>query len=229
MATTVKMSAGPNMGSTINGNWGNYAVASDGTFFADTRDVPALLTAGCIYVNARTQYFIGAPPIVGATGKFVASASLANGALAIANQPDVMRAAQVVWGAGTVAISAGQVSVSYLANDGSTTIDTVSLALAASATATAFLTKGVVTLSTPTVSGLVGGASPFIEINSTNAISVPADYNTKDVTFLKEWDDGVVAALGTVSTVTLATITPTTTPNGTHTFAFLYTANTPDQ
>lgn len=230
MATTVKLYLGPNFGAVVNGNAGGpYTQGSDGTAIVDARDVPALLSAGATYLNSAVRNYGQTPAVAAATvGKFVASGALSNGALAIANQPDVPRQARVVWGAGTVALSAGQVSVSYIANDGTIQTDVVSLALAASGTGTSFLTKGVVHLQTPTVSAVSGGASPFIQIDSTTALSVPVDFNAKDVAFLKETIDTGDEAVGTVSTTTLATITPTTAPNNTHTYGFLYSFLTPD-
>lgn len=231
MSTSVRMYAGNTVGGIINGNWGTYSVGSDGTFLADTRDVAALLALGAVYVNVRTVYYGQTPATLTATiGKLVASGALSAGALAVANQPDVIRQGAVVWSPGTVAITAGSVSFPYVANDGSNQVDVMSLVSNASVTNTYFLTKGVVVLSTPTVSSITGGGGGFIEVNTTGTLAVPVDGNVKTVTFLSEYTDGGKQTLGTPSTLTVGAIAPTIVPNGTHTYGWLYTtAYAPDQ
>lgn len=231
MATSIKMSIGSsNLGSVIQGNGGTYAVASDGTFIANASDVPDLLKIGCVYVQAVTKSYGQTPAVATATvGKFVASTTLANGSFTVAAQPDVPRQGQFVIGAGTVAISAGTISLTYIANDGSTQTDVLSLVTPVSGTATLFTSKGMIHINTPTAAGLVGGATPYIYMSSTSVLSVPVDFNTKDVTFIKETIDTGDEAIGTVNANTLASIQPTVVPNGTHTYSWLYTQNTPDQ
>ena len=85
-------------------------------------------------------------------------------------------------------------------------------------------------LNTPTAAGIVGGASPYIYVSSTSVLSVPVDFNTKDVTFIKEMLDTTGdETVGTVNANTLASIQPSVIPNNTHTYGWLYTVNTPDQ
>jgi len=230
MTVMVKLSVlAAGLGSPILGNNGTYMVAADGTVSVDSRDVSALLAAGATYVAAKTGYYGQTQAVLVATvGKLVASTSLVNGALTIANQPDVMRQGAVITYAGTSAITGGSISVPYIANDGTLTTDVLSLVTAASGNATLFTSKGIAVLSTPTISGLVGGATPGIHLDTTATISVPVDSGVKDVTFVREQIDTGEEAVGTPSTVTLASIAPTTAPNGTHTYGFLYTANTPE-
>ncbi len=230
MSMSVKMSIGAaSLGSVIQGNWGNYQIASDGTFTADTRDVSALLSLGCVYVNAQTRSYGQTPAVATATaGKFIASTSLATGAFSIAAQPDVPRQGQLVLGATSPALSAGTVTLIYTANDGSTQTDTFSAVVGLTATATAFTSKGLVHISSAFATGITGGGAPFIHLDSTSVLSVPVDFNAKDVTFIKETIDSGDETVGTPNTNTLASIQPTVVPNGTHTYGWMYTANTPD-
>jgi hypothetical protein len=231
MSQTIKLNVSA-IGGLIQGNFGTYQAASDGTAVVDTRDVPSLLVAGATYVNNRFASYNTSPnPAAANAVGICASGSLANGAIAIAHQPDVMRQVAVLWGAGTLAISAGTVAITYTANDGTLQTDNVSLVSAASGVNTTFLSKGVVHLQTPTVSGLTGGAAPYIELGTTASISVPVDPGAKDVVFLKETIGSGDEAVGTVSTTTLATIAPTTAPVGAlgagstgYSFAYTYTA-----
>lgn len=218
----VKMSFS-NVGGTIQGAYGTYVPGSDGTAEVDTRDVPVMLALGATFVASRgASYQTPVAPAAAATGQFIASAALSNGALSIANQPDVPRQAQVVIGAGTSALTAGAVSIQYRANDGTTQTDTVSAVVAASGVNTSFLTKGVCHILTAVVSGVAGGASPYIEVNTTTAISVPVDPGAVDFSVTKETINSGDETVGTVSTSTLGTITPTTAPNATHTYGFMY-------
>lgn len=228
MAITVKMNAIA-IGGTINTAFsGQISVPADGIISVDSRDAPSLLAAGATYIVARTAFYTSTAVMTATVGRLVASASLANGALAIANQPDVMRQGRWIIQAGTSAITAGTVATTYVANDGSTTTDNQSLITAASGITTAFTSKGVAVINTVVVSGLVGGASPTIQLDTTSAISVPIDPNTKDILFLKETLDSANSTIGTTSTVTAGSITPNTIPNSTHTYGYLYTMNSLD-
>jgi hypothetical protein len=61
-------------------------------------------------------------------GRIVASVALANGALAIANQPDTARQVDARVDPGAAAITAGTLTVTYAANDGTAAqVDVLSL------------------------------------------------------------------------------------------------------
>lgn len=219
--STVVLAGGP-VGGLVQGNFGSYPAASDGTYTVDARDAPALLALGMNYVKATVRsYTIPAAPLVATSGKIVASAALSNGGLTIANQPDVARPANVVIGTGTAAITAGSLAMTYTGNDGVVTTDTVSLVLAASSGNTISTSKGMQKIATMIVSGLAGGTSPFIHIDTTAAVSVPVDVGAVDFGVYGEIVDGAVETVGTLATA-LGSIAPTTAPNGTHLYSFNY-------
>lgn len=223
----IQLAAGT-VGGLVQGNFGSYPQQSDGTFLVDTRDAPAMLTLGMQYANKSTRvYNPPAAPLVATVGKIVASAALSNGALTIANQVDVPRPAVVVIGTGAAAITAGVASLTYIANDGTTQIDVVPLNLLASTGATVVTSKGVQKMVTGVVSGLVGGSSPFIHIDTTATISVPVDPGAVDFGVYAEYVDGVAETNGAVVAGSLGGITPTTAPNGTHLYSFGYTFVSP--
>jgi hypothetical protein len=216
------------LGGQIVGNYGTYVAGADGTANVDSRDISALLAAGAELLVAQVFNYGMTPVVVAAAaGKFVGSTSLANGTLSVAAQPDVPRQGAVVVAAGTSAVTGGTISIPYLANDGTSQVDVFSLAAPASGTATTFTSKGIVHLSAPTVAGLVGGTSPGIQIDSTAAISVPVNPGAKDVVFIKETTNAGDETVGTASAVTLATITPSSAPNASHTYGFMYSFNAP--
>ena len=219
---TIQLAAGGGVGGIVRGNYGTYQQASDGTYTVDTRDVPALLAIGMTYVQQlTTSYTLPLAPGAATVGYIVASVTMTNATLTIAHQPDVARPVQVVIGAGTSAITAGSVAVTYRGNDGLVGTDTFTLATAASGTSTYTTSRGVVTVSSAVVSGLVGGASPYIELNTTSALSLPVAPGAIDLVLLREYDAGATVALGTLG-VSLASVTPTTAPNGTVTYSFTY-------
>lgn len=214
--------AGGGFGGLIQGAYGNYTQASDGTFTVDTRDAPALLTLGMIYVQkTTTQYTTPIAPAAAAIGGVVSSGALSNGTVAVTTQPTIMRPVNVEIGAGTSAITAGSVAVTYIGNDGLSTTDTFSTVLAANGGSTLSTSKGVISISNITVSGLVGGASPFIRLSTTAAISVPLDPSSVDFAILREYDAGATAAVGSLATA-LGSVFTTTAPNGSAVYSFNY-------
>lgn len=221
--------AGNGFGGVVQGNYGTYQAASDGTFTVDTRDAPTMLALGMTYVGkVGGGYTFPLAPAAAAAGHIVASGALSNGSVAVSNQPDVARQVSVVVGAGTTAITAGTVAVTYTGNDGQSATDTLQLACAASGTVTQFLSRGVVNISAIAVAGLIGGASPFIFMNTTATLSLPVGPSAVDFSVTREYDAGATIAVGAASS-TLGSITPTTAPNGTVTYSFLYGYVTPTQ
>ena len=214
--------AGNGFGGLVQGNYGNYQAAADGTFTVDTRDAPSMLTLGMAYVKqVNTSYTTPAAPAAAGVGAIVASAALSDGTLSIAASPDVMRPVAVEVNPGTAAITAGNLAVTYEGNDGQTLTENVSLICKASAPFTNLLSRGVVTVSSAIITALAGGHSPFVRLNTTAAISAPIDPGAQDVAFTREYDDGATIAVGAAS-VALGSISPTTAPNGTHTYSFVY-------
>ena len=216
--------AANSLGGLVQGNFGSYMPSSDGTYSVDTRDVPALLAAGFIYMKQSVgAYTLPLAPAASAvTGVIIASGALSNGALSIAAQPDVMRPVKIAVGTGTTAITAGTVTVVYTANDGTTQTDTLSLACALSSAVTQTLSKGVVTITSATVAGVAGGTSPWLRADVTPALSVPVAPGAVDFAVIREYDAGATIAIGTLLTSVLGSITPTTAPNGTVTYSFGY-------
>jgi hypothetical protein len=216
--------AGNGTASQVQGLYGTYQAASDGTFVVDTRDAPTLIGLGMGYLRYASDCTnFQQAPVIATVGQIVASTALSNGALTIAHQPDVPRQVAVEVGPGTTAITAGSVTVTYLANDGTTVTDVVSCITGASTGFTKYTSKGVVHVSTASVANIAGGASPFVRLNTTTTLCVIVDPNATDITFTKENTDGGDETIGTASTVTLGGIAPTTAPNSTHTYSFWYT------
>ena len=219
--------AGGSFGGVIQGAFGTYQVATDGTFTVDTRDAPSCLALGMAYIkNATRSYVTPLAPAAATVSRIVASVALSNGALTIAANPDVPRPVAIEVNPGTAAITAGNLAVTYEGNDGQLLTENVSLVCAASAPFTNDLSRGVVTISSATVSGLVGGHTPFIRLNTTAELSVPVDPNTVDFAVTREYDNGATAAIGATS-VALGSIAPTAAPNATNTYSFMYVYTSP--
>ena len=226
MATMIKL-AGNGIGGVVQGNFGVYQAASDGTFLVDSRDVSAMLVLGLSYISNSSRFYTTTAAAAASSGRIVSSAALSNGAASIANQPDIPRQVVAVIGTGTTAISAGTVSVTYTGNDGQSTVDVLSAITPASTNRTLTLSKGVGQVASVSIAGLVGGTSPFIHMDTTTMLTLPVDPGAVDVAVYKENVDGANETVGTLSTTVLGGITPTTAPNGTHTYSFGYTFTAP--
>lgn len=217
-----------NLGGIIQGNFGTYQAGADGTATVDSRDIPAMLLLGAEFIAKRSQaYTFNAAPLIATGGQIHTSGALANGAVAITNQPDVMRQVAVRIGAGTSALTAGSVAITYVANDGLPQTDTISAIVGASAVATTFLTKGVERITTMVASGIVGGANPFIIMDITATLAVPVDPGAQDFVVRFESTDNTANAPGTASLATLGAWPPVTAPNSTHTYTAAYSYITP--
>ena len=206
----------------IQGNFGTYQPNSDGTYTVDTRDIPPLLVVGFNYVKQTSSaYTLPLAPAAATVGRVVASGALSNGTVSVSNQPDTMRPVTVEVGTGTTAITAGTVTVAYVANDGQTQTDVFSLVAALSTSVTQTLSKGAVTVSSITVAGVVGGTSPWFRMSTTAAVSIPVAPGTVDFAVTREYDAGATIAIGALVSA-LCSITPTTAPNATVTYSFAY-------
>jgi hypothetical protein len=209
-------------------NSGSVTENSDGTFSIDPRDTIFAFGAG--YVPARTEnrfYYTPVGPATASSGLCFNSASLSNGTLAVAANVDVMRQVQAVVLPGTTAITAGVLTLTYAANDGTAAqVDALPLATALSTTLTVSASKGVLRMASQIVTGLTGGTSPTILIGTTAAIAVPVPPGAQDATIISEFlDSAVVTATnaGTLTTAPLGVYTPHTAPNATHNFGVEYT------
>jgi len=225
--TTVRMNANA-IGGTINlSNTGSVTVPTDGIVTVDVRDAPFLLAAGAAYINTVSRYF-GVPvaPAAATAGRLVASTALANGTLSIAHQPDVPRQGVLRIDPGTSAITAGSVTTSYTANDGTATVDTVSAVMPGTTVVSSITSKGILVLSSVVVAGIVGGASPLVQLNDTNSLSVPVDPGFTDFAPVLGLLDGAAHGQSAVAS-SAASFTPSTAPNGTHTFGMYYNCTVP--
>ena len=220
--STVQLT-GNGFGGLVQGNYGTYQAASDGTWTVDTRDAPALLTQGFAYVNHLSKAFtLPLAPAAATVATIVASGALSNGSVTVAANPDTMRQVTFEVGTGTAAITGGTATVTYIGNDGQSGSDVFPLNCTASTSVTQYLSRGVQTISAVTIAGLVGGTSPWRRMSTTTAVSVPVDPGAVDFTVTREYDAGATIAVGALVAASLGTITPTTPPNATVTYSFDY-------
>ena len=220
--STVQLT-GNGFGGLVQGNYGTYQAASDGTWTVDTRDAPALLTQGFAYVNHLSKAFtLPLAPAAATVATIVASGALSNGSVSVAANPDTMRQVTFEVGTGTTAITGGTATVTYIGNDGQSGSDVFPLNCTASTSVTQYLSRGVQTISAVTIAGLAGGTSPWRRMSTTTAVSVPVDPGAVDFTVTREYDAGATIAVGALVAASLGTITPTTAPNATVTYSFDY-------
>ena len=205
------------------------ATAIDNTFTIDVRDLSFAMGQGYVPVYRDSRQHPANPtPAAASVGGIVNSVALANGALTIAANPDAMRQVFMRVDPGTTAITAGVCTVTYAANDGTLAqVDVLSLATALSTILSTNLSKGVLTVASAAVTGLVGGTSPKIQLGTNAALAVPLPPGSVDVTILKEITDGTdnSSTLGTLNNAGIWT--PHTVPNGTHTFGVNYSTLAP--
>jgi hypothetical protein len=224
MAVQVQITSplGAGIGGLIQGAWGNYQPASDGSYTVDSRDAATLLAQGFNYVKQiQAAYTLPLAPGAATVGYIVASGALSNGTVALSHGTDVLRPVTVEVGTGTAAITAGNIAVTYVGNDGLSATENYSLVCAASTAVTQTLSRGVDSISLISVTGVVGGTSPWLRMSTTAAISVPVAPGAIDFAVQREWDAGATIAAGS-TTATLGTVAVTTAPNGTVTYSFNY-------
>ncbi len=224
--TTVRMNAA-SIGGTLALNYtGNVNIPGDGVITVDTRDAPALLTLGAGYINGVIGRSTYTAPIAATAGRLVASTALAAGTLSIANQPDVPRQGVLRIDPGTSAITAGNVAMAYLANDGTTQTDNVSCVMPGTTVVSTITSKGIMVLNTVVATGIVGGASPLVQMKDNNSLSATVDAGFVDFIVLQEQhgstNEGQVAVASSA-----ASFTPSTTPNGTINYTLVASYNAP--
>jgi len=177
-------------------------------------------------VTSVNQVSFAAPDAASAT-VLVNNVTTVNGALTVAAQPDVARPFLVTSAPGSPGITGGTLTCVYVANDG--TLDQTDVfSLVGHVTSTPTSTKGCLHLSSATVSGLVGGTSPTIQIGTNASLAVPIQPFTQAAGILKEGLDGEDVSTTDVGTLTAAGIyTPHTAPNASHVYLLDYTLLAP--
>lgn len=222
--STVKLNASAIGGMIQLSQTGNVVVPADGIITVDVRDAPALLANGATYINSTARRTAITAPRAASAGRLVASTALSNGTKSIANQPDVPRQGILVVDPGTSAISAGNVAVAYVANDGTTTTDNISAITPASTIASTTTSKGIAILNSLVVTAIAGGASPGVQLNDSNSLSMMVDPGFVDFTVTGEFVD--TTSEGQVAVASgAASLTPSTTPNATHNYTVYYNYN----
>jgi hypothetical protein len=219
--STVTLNASAVPGTVILPFTGTVRVPANGRITVDQRDVLVCLGMGMLYVNSSSRVQSFTTPIAATAGRLVASTSLANGTLSVANQPDVPRLGALRVDPGTSAITAGNVAIDYYANTGDRYTDNISLVMPATTPVTTNTTYGVVILNSVIVTALAGGASPKIQLNNTNVLALEVNPGFASFSVFREETDGTNGTIGTVSS-TAAGITPSTAPNGTHSYSFFH-------
>jgi hypothetical protein len=236
----IKLIAPAGVGGVVQGRSGTtYTIASDGTISSvSPLDVDALINDGFLFAIPRHNTAVIPAPVAASAGVTVASVALANGTLTVAAQPDVPRQLQIIVNPGTTAISAGNLAMTYTANDGTAQVDNFSMVMAAGAAAGTIVTtlstsKGVEHLASAVVTAMSGGTSPAIQIGTNNYLALPVDPGFVDFAVTSEKKITPTAgtlglsvpADNTVSTVAIsagALYTPTTVPDGTHSLSIGY-------
>lgn len=202
-------------------------VPANGVITVKGIDAGAYIHAGAKYINQTTiSQSQPIAPRAASAGRLVASTSLANGTLSIANQPDVPRQAILVEDPGAAAVTAGNAAITYVANDGTTVTDNISLVTPTSTIKSTSTSKGVVSLTSVIVTALAGGSTPLIQLNDSNSISMLVPPYSSSFTLRRAFVDGVVNGTTAVAS-SAASYTPSTTPNGTHTYAAMANVTAP--
>jgi hypothetical protein len=86
--------------------------------------------------------------------------------------------------------------------------------------------KGIVSLTSVIATGLAGGASPKIQLNDSNSLSMSVPPSLSSFAMVRGYADGVVDGTTAVAS-SAASYTPSTTPNGTHTYSAMFSGNAP--
>lgn len=202
-------------------------VGTTGVISVKGIDAPSFVQAGAKFIQAKqVQGASIIAPRAASAGRLVASVALANGTLSIANQPDVPRQGILVIDPGTSAISAGNVAITYVANDGTTVVDNKTTVTPASTIASQTTSKGIVSLTSVIVTALAGGASPKVQLNDSNSLSMTVPPYFSSFSLTRTYADGVVNGTTAVAS-SAASYTPSTTPNATVTYQAIARVNAP--
>ena len=221
MSNTVLIQAPAGVSQVVGVQTGQaYVPDANGQFLCDPMDVGRLVLNGFILCVVRMRMYLSAAVASANAALLFASAALSNGTKAVAAQVDVPRQVQAVVNPGTLAITAGNLALTYTANDGTTVTDNFNLITALSTNLTMQSSKGVLHMTSQIVTGLVGGATPGIQIGTNATLAVPVDPGAEGISFLKENLDGADSTIGTPGVNGL--IAPNTAPNATHTYGWGY-------
>lgn len=222
---------------SVNGNI--YVAAASGLITGGTNpstgaftgiqagDVLGLLNSGVRFSAPRVEWVGPFVPLAASGTRTVANVAATNTTLTIAAQPDVPRPIIAVLAPGTLAITAGTLTMTYTAASGAAVTDTFSLVTPLSTSLTLTSSQGVAHLTSAVIAGITGGSSPTIQLGTTAAISLPISNVFAGLTVFKENVDNADEAVGTVTTTGSAgannlavSVAPTTAPNGTHSYTF---------
>lgn len=161
-------------------------------------------------------------PIAADLVTIVNAVDMANGVQVIAAQPDVPRKLQVRKVDANSSVSAGSLVLVGIGARGQAVTQTIPLT---GGTATVTTTDAYASLTSATISGLVGAASgDTIGIGPATALGLPVAQGATGVAVYRALVDDAGEAVGTVD-ATAGTIVPTTVPNGTHDYDFWFTGN----
>lgn len=176
-------------------------------------DVLSLLNMGCIPSSLKSRLMSMGAVVTAALTQVVANVAATNVALTIANQTDVARQLVTTFDPGAADVTAGILTVIYKDQFGQTQNEVQSLVATASTPKTIKTTKACAILTSATVSGLVGGSSPTIEIGTNAVIGLTGEVGSFGFSVFKESQNGAnVAAIGAVD-ATNGLYTLTTAPN----------------
>jgi hypothetical protein len=223
--TQVRMSiAGVPVGGTIRTEYsGVLAAGADATVTVDSRDAVNLLTMGARYVSSTTRSQTITNPRASSAGRIVASAPLSDGTLTVANQPDTARQCLVTVNPGSTDVTSGVITVSYIANDGTSQTDTIPAATSGATPNSARTSKAVLQMNSVSVSGTEGGTSPRVQIDDTDALGLLLDAGFADLNVIAA-RAGTAVDTGATADPLSGCVTPGTPPNGSTSYSYIYTS-----
>jgi hypothetical protein len=221
MSTTVTLRAPPGSnGATVQTGYGVYIVGNDGSVAVDSRAVSALLGAGFTYFRSGAGHARYTAPLAADLVSIVAAAAAAAGAVVIAAQPDYPRKLQVRLVRTSGDIASGTLTLVGTNAQGQPITEVVSL-VTAGASLTIKTANAYAHLTSGTVSALTGTYSYTLGIGAAADLGLPLPPAFQDLAVFKENVDAADETVGTIDGVA-GTVSPTTAPNGTHSFDFFF-------
>lgn len=219
---TVQMRALPGQTSLYGLSGTLYVPDANGLIAVNPGDVIGFLNSGTAFPSftSNTKSAVITPAAASAAAT-VASGALSNGTKSIAAQPDVPRPITFIMGAGGAAVTAGNVAITYIGNDGAQHVENVSTIMASGGSKTYATLFGVALMQSVVISGVAGGSSPFIYGGTTAAVALLSAPGSTIASVYREDTDGTSGTVGTFNANGI--ITPTTAPNATHTYSWGYT------
>jgi hypothetical protein len=210
------------------GTGGAAATAVNQTVVATNQTVVATNQNTTATNNNTTAKCAGAisltNPIAAELITVVADALLADGAQAIAAQPDVPRKLQVRITDGDSSISAGTVSLVGVSAGGKALTQEIALA---GGTRTVVTTDAYASLTSATVAGLVGhGAGDNMGIGVGNGFGLPVPEGATNLVVTKTFVDGAGEAVAGVDAAAYS-VAPTTAADAVHDYQFFFAYDWP--